>query len=113
MNPFDAYAKKANTIVNQPTPLLGPIKTRAEARVRCAAIGLEIARCATSEQLESYLASVAPELVQFRTELEFLWFGEGDFLGLEKEIEWARARVDDRLDYPRWEDRYLEEGTMK
>lgn len=108
MNHFEQYAKRANTIVTRPPALLGPIKLRADARERCGGIAAELAAITDSENLEVYLLSIDRELTQFRTELEFLWFGEDDFLGLEKEIERARARVDDGLDFPRWEVRYEE-----
>lgn len=103
MDPFSQYAKRANTIVSQPAKLLGPIKLRADARTRYSEIVAELNEQTDPEHLEIYLMSIEREVTQFRTELDFLWEGDGDFKGLEKEIEWAKARVDDRLDLPRWE----------
>lgn len=103
MNPFEAYSKRANTHVNQPTKLIGPAKTRATARVRYAEIVNELESCTDSENLEIYLISISKDVVQFQAELKFYWEGDGDFLGLEKEIERARVRIDDGLDWPRYE----------
>ena len=103
MDVFEAYSKRAGGIVNNPQRLVGTIKTRGVARERYAQIVREMTLCPTADALEVCLADLAGEIAQYRAELEFLWFGEGDFLGLEKEIERARARVDDGLDFPRWE----------
>lgn len=104
MDPFAAYAETARKQVSQPAKLLGPIGTRADARLRYGQIVQAIQACEHSEDLEVYLLSITQEIKQFHAELERFWAGDGaDFRGLEKEIEWARARVDDRLDFPRWE----------
>lgn len=111
MDPFAAYAKQANTIVSHPAALLGPISRRADARVRYGEIVVLLKEQTDPENLEVTLLSLDRELKQFHAELEWFWKGDGaDFRGLEKEIEWARARVDDRLDLPRWEPSYTEEG---
>lgn len=103
MNHFEAYAAKAQTIVNQPPKLLGVNKTRGEARQRVDEIVRELRSFQTKDSLEEYLEILRPETAQFRAELEFYWEGEGDFLGLRKEIALAEARVDAGLDFPRWE----------
>lgn len=103
MNPFEAYAAKAHTIVNQPPKLIGINKTRGEARQRYDAIVKELRSFQTKESLAEYLEILRPETAQFHAELEFYWEGDGDFLGLRKEIALAQARVDDGLDLPRWE----------
>lgn len=91
---FEQYSKKAASIVNAPARLIGVIKTRAEARMRYSEIVDELNACDDSYMLDGFLSSIAQELVQFRAELDFLWEGEGDFLGLSNEIEQARARCD-------------------
>ena len=100
-DPFAAYAKRATT--KAPPRLIGAMRTRAEARTRYAEIVANLNRCQDSLILETYIASIKRDLAQFAAELEWLWEGDDDFRGLRKEIEWARARVDDGLDYPRWE----------
>lgn len=102
-DPFASYAKQANTIVSQPAKLLGPSKTRADARARYDAIVKDLHGIGNLAALEEHLEIIRDEIAQFHAELEFYWEGEGDFPGLRKEIEWARARVDDGLDIPRWE----------
>jgi hypothetical protein len=102
-DPFAAYAASANTIVNRPAKLLGVNKTRGEARQRVDAIVQELRGFQTKASLEEYLEILRPETAQFRAELDFYWEGEGDFLGLRKEIALAQARVDAGLDFPRWE----------
>jgi hypothetical protein len=103
MNPFEAYAKSAHSRISQPQALLGPIKLRADARSRYAEIVSELHGFTDPENLEIYLMGIEKELIQFQTELDFYWEGDGaDMRGLAKEIEWARARVDDHLDLPRW-----------
>lgn len=102
-DPFEAYAKAAHSRVSQPQPLIGVNKTRAAARERYSEITTALAAFRDPENLEIYLLSIDRELAQFRAELPFLWEGEDDFLGLEKEIERAQARVDDGLDFPRYE----------
>lgn len=103
MNPFEAYSKRASTMLSQPAPLLGPIARRADAKARYSEIVAALNAQTDPENLEIYLLQIDKEVTQFRTELDFLWEGNGDFLGLEKEIERARARVDDGLDFPRWD----------
>lgn len=103
MNPFEAYAAKAQTIVNQPARLLGVNKTRADARQRVSEIVTELRAFHTPASLQEYLEILKPEIAQFKAELDFYWEGEGDFLGLRKEIALAEARVDAGLDFPRWE----------
>lgn len=102
-DPFAAYAARANTIVNQPAKLLGVNKTRGEARQRVDEIIKELRSFQTKASLEEYLEILRPETAQFHAELPFYWEGEGDFLGLRKEIALAEARVDAGLDFPRWE----------
>jgi hypothetical protein len=101
MDAFLAYGKAATS--KAPAKLLGPIKTRAELRERYNQIVAELAECGSLEALESCLARLNAEITQYHAEHEFFWTGDGDFLGLEREIERARARVDDRLDMPRWD----------
>jgi hypothetical protein len=109
---FSAYAKAAHSRVNSPARLVGVIKTRAEARERYVEIVADMTACETPAELAAYLDSVNAEIVQFQAEMEFLWAGENDFLGLQKEIERAHARVDDGLDYPRWEpERFENQGA--
>lgn len=100
-DPFADYGKRATSTA--PAALIGPNKTRADARMRYNEIVMELGDFADPENLEIYLMQIAKEVAQFRAELPFLWFGDGDFLGLAKEIERAQARVDDGLDFPRWE----------
>lgn len=113
MNPFEAYAKRANTVVNAPPPMLGPIKTRAAARERYNEIVAEMACCPSAPELEAYLQTNKSEIAQFASALEFLWLGSDDFPGLEREIALAKARVDAGLDIPRWEPRQTENGNSK
>lgn len=103
MNPFEAYAKTANTMVTQPAKLLGPLATRSEARIRYDTLVAELRTFQTAASLEEYLEIARKEIAQFRSQLPFYWEGEGDFLGLRKEIALAQARVDAGLDFPRWE----------
>lgn len=101
MNNFFAdYGKRATSTV--PDKLIGPIAKRADARARYAEIVIELSEISHPENLEIYLMQIAKEIAQFRAELPFLWSGEDDFLGLEREIERARVRLDDGLDYPRY-----------
>lgn len=113
MDMFSAYAKAAHSRVNSPARLVGVTKTRAEARSRYAEICADLMACETPAKIVAYLDSIEADILQFRAEMEFLWFGDGDFLGLEKEIERARARVDDGLDFPRWEPGQRQEGNGK
>lgn len=78
----------------RPQPLTGPIKTRAEARVRYGAIVADLRTVTDEIELEGFLMDMKLDLDQFENELPFLWEGDGlDFIGLEQEIERARARV--------------------
>ncbi len=78
----------------RPAPLTGPIRTRAEARVKYSEIVADLRTVTDEIELEGFLMDMQIEIAQFETELPFLWDGDGqDFPGLEQEIEWARARV--------------------
>ncbi len=78
----------------RPAPLTGPIRTRAEARVKYSEIVADIRTVTDEIELEGFLMDMQIEIAQFEAELPFLWEGDGqDFPGLEQEIEWARARV--------------------
>jgi len=116
-NPFADYGKRATSTV--PDRLIGPNKTRATARERYHEIVTELGDFSDPENLEIYLMQIASEIAQFRAELPFLWEGDGEIpdrkslqngemhvgiLGLQKEIERAQARVDDGLDFPRWDE---------
>lgn len=107
-DPFAAYGARATG--NTPTRLVGPIKTRGEARDRYDLVVTELRSCLTPDALAAALEAHGTTILQIHSELEFLWSGSGDFLGLEKEIEHATARVDDGLDFPRWEPGNHEEG---
>lgn len=98
---FADYGKRATTTARP--RLIGPMKTRAEARVQYAEIVANLNRCQDSIVLEAYIGSAQKLLKQYAAELEWLWEGDDTFRGLRKEIEWARARVDAGLDLPRWE----------
>lgn len=77
----------------RPTPLTGPIKRRADARVIYDQIVCEMEACEDRDTLEIYLMTVGEELIQFERELEFFWNGDGgDFLGLNREIAKSYAR---------------------
>ena len=96
MNAFESYAKAAATHVSNPKPLLGIIKTRAEARVIYADIASEIQACEDQDTLDAYLASIAPTLTQFQSEIDFLWEGDGEgFAGLQGEIAFAQQQFRD------------------
>lgn len=101
-DPFAAYASKAQTIVNQPAKLIGVHKTRGEARQRYETLVADLRACLTKDALEEELEIRRAEIAQFHAELDFYWEGDGDFLGLSKEIALAQARVDAGLDFPRW-----------
>ena len=78
----------------RPAPLTGPIRTRAEARVKYSEIVADLRTVTDEYELDGFLMDMQIEIQQFEDELEFLWNGDGqDFLGLEQEIERARARV--------------------
>lgn len=108
MNAFEEYGKRATSTV--PPRLIGVTKTRGEARARYAAIIADLTAVKTLPALEQYLTGIAAELIQFRTELDFLWEGDGDFAGLQQEIERAQVRLDAGLDHPRHEVKQQEEG---
>lgn len=101
-DPFAAYGVKATR--QAPAPLVGPAKTRSLLRDRYDLAATELRAVTTPEALEACLEAHGSTIRQVAAEMEFLWNGDGnDFLGLEKEIEHARARVDAGLDFPRWE----------
>jgi len=101
-DPFAAYGAKATSQAK--AALVGPVKLRADLRERFALVSTELAGVGTPEALEACLEAHGSTILQIHTEMEFLWSGDGnDFLGLEKEIEHAKARVDAGLDFPRWE----------
>lgn len=78
----------------RPAPLTGPIRTRAEARIKYSEIVDDLRTVTDDIELEGFLMDMQVEIAQFEDELPFLWEGDGqDFPGLEQEIEWARARV--------------------
>lgn len=82
----------------RPAPLQGPIKTRAEARIRYGEIVADLRTVTDEIELEGFLMDMQVELIEFENELPFLWDGDGrDFIGLEQEIARARKRVS------RWE----------
>jgi hypothetical protein len=93
-DPFADYGAQATKPI-RPAPLVaGPMVTRAQARTVYAGIVTELAACEDQDTLDLYLMTVGEELIQFETELEFLWSGDGqDFAGLYKEIEQAKLRV--------------------
>jgi hypothetical protein len=97
MNPFESYAKQANTIVSRPPRLIGAIKTRKEAMEAYTAMVAGLHACDSVPALQAYLNEIEPKTLQFHAELDFLWSGDGeDFKGLEREIadafETAEAR---------------------
>lgn len=95
MNPFEAYAGKARTIVERPAALIGSIKTRAEARIVYDEMVARITAFRCRAELTAYLAQSEARILQFHAELPFLWEGDGeDFLGLEREIESAFETVE-------------------
>jgi hypothetical protein len=78
-------------------PLQGPIKTRKALRDACGDFVSELQACGDRDTLEAFLATDdAFALVQqVEAEAPFFWEGDGgDFLGLAKEIEHARLRVE-------------------
>ncbi len=78
----------------RPVPLTGPIRTRAEARVKYSDIVADLRTVTDEIELEGFLMDMQIEIAQFEAEMPFLWDGDRqDFPGLEQEIEWARARV--------------------
>jgi len=95
-DPFAAYGAEISK-PTRPAPLTaGPMTTRAQARTVYAQIVAELAACSDQDTLDIYLFTVGEELLQFETELEFLWLGDGaDFAGLYNEIVQAKRRVRD------------------
>ena len=91
-NPFSAHAAELRES-QKPTPLTGPIRTRALARTFFAQAAGEIAACTDDDTLDCYLLSIDAELHQFRNELPYLWSGDEDFTGLEGVIAAARDRI--------------------
>ena len=76
-------------------PLTGPIKRRADARVIYGEIVSELQGCDDRDTLEIYLMTIGEQLLQFETELDFYWSGDGaDFIGLDAEIKRAWAKFD-------------------
>lgn len=90
-DPFATYGHKATS--NTPDRLIGVIKTRGAARLRYSEIVAELGACEDADMLRDYLDTLAPEIAQFKAELEFLWEGEDDFPGLQNEIQSAQERV--------------------
>ncbi len=82
-NVYSSYAEK----LARPTPLTGPLATRAEARLAYGSIIAKMHACGTLRELQTYLAAEQPVLRQFEKELPFFWQGDGeDFLGLSDEM---------------------------
>ncbi len=80
----------------QPPPLKGPIKTRKELRDACGAFVRDLNGCADQDMLDQVLSDNKALIDQVEEEHELFWRGDGaDFLGLEKEIENAKAAFDD------------------
>jgi hypothetical protein len=100
-DPFMDYGKRATS--SAPAKLLGPMKTRAQLRMAYNDAVELLHACATPESVAMWEMRHRALITQFHAEHEFFWSGDGDFLGLEREIERAKARVDDRLDMPRWD----------
>lgn len=102
-DPFADYGHRATSTA---TPrLVGVMRTRQEAKQRYTEIVACLHAADSQAALAAYLDSVRHEIVQFETELPFFWEGDGDFAGLQQEIERATVRLDDGLDYPRTEPR--------
>ncbi len=101
MNAFEDYGRRATTTAAP--RLVGVLKTRTEAKQRYIEIVAHLNALTALADFHPYIASLEPELVQFRTELDFFWNGDGDFVGLQREIERTEARLDERLDNPRHE----------
>lgn len=100
-DPFASYGHRATSTA---TPrLVGTMRTRQEAKQRYIEIVAQLHAADSRERLAACLHSVRHEIVQFKTELPFFWEGDGDFAGLQQEIERATVRLDDGLDYPRTE----------
>lgn len=79
-----------------PPPLKGPVKTRAELRNACAAFTRDLHGCGDQDMLDQVLRDNKALTDQVQDEHEFFWNGDGaDFLGLAKEIEAAKTRVNE------------------
>jgi hypothetical protein len=95
MNPFEAYAGKAKSIVERPAALIGVIKTRREARLAYNELVGRIRSCRRRSVLEQCLAEAEPQILQVHAEMPFFWHGDGEeFVGLEREIEAAFETVE-------------------
>jgi hypothetical protein len=92
-DPFADYGIAVTKPERAPA-LTGPIKTRAAARAEYAGIVAELHGCEDQDTLDLYLMTIGEQLLQFESEIDFLWSGDGaDFLGLHREIEAAKFRV--------------------
>lgn len=100
-DPFAAYGHRATSTAA--ARLVGVMKTRSGAKARYVEITAQLAGMPDSISLADFLTGIRHEIVQFETELPFFWEGDGDFAGLQQEIERATVRLDDGLDYPRHE----------
>lgn len=79
-----------------PPPLKGPIKTRSELRTACANFTRDLHGCGDQDMLDTVLRDNKALIDQVQEEHEFFWNGDGaDFLGLAKEIEAAKVRVNE------------------
>lgn len=108
-DPFASYGHRATSTA---TPrLVGIMRTRQQAKQRYTEMVAQLHAAKSSEALAAYLDSVRHEIVQFETELPFFWEGDGDFAGLQQEIERATVRLDDGLDYPRTEPKTEEQNA--
>lgn len=80
----------------QPDPLTGPMKTRAEARVKYGDIVRDLHACGDPEMLSAFIQSESDVLSQFERELPQAWNGDGmELLGLRQEIANASARCEE------------------
>lgn len=101
-DPFAAYGAKATSTAKD--RLVGPTKTRAGLRELYALVETELRAANSKAALAACLEAHNSTIIQVHAEAPLLWSGDGaEFRGLEKEIEHAAARVDDGLDFPRWE----------
>lgn len=77
-------------------PLTGPMKTRAEARVKYGDIVRDLHACGDPEMLSAFIQSESDVLSQFERELPQAWNGDGmELLGLRQEIANASARCEE------------------
>lgn len=80
----------------RPKPLQGPIKTRAEIRIKYGEFIHDLHGCGDADMLDIVLNDNKAFIDQVEDELPAYWKGDGaDFLGLEKEIERAKAHHDE------------------